>query len=116
MLHRKRVVIESPYAGDIQRNLAYAKLAMADSIYRGEAPYASHLLYTQILHDEDPEERKLGIDMGRAWIEAADLVAFYVDFGFSPGMTSCLVKLKNRTLRVPHEVRKINPDVLDSFR
>jgi hypothetical protein len=120
MLHRKRVIIESPYAGptpsDISRNVAYAKLALADSIYRGEAPYASHLLYTQVLKDEIPEERKLGIELGMAWVDAAELVAFYVDFGFSPGMMSCLIKIKRHSIRVPHEIRKVSPDVISSFR
>jgi len=42
-----RVIIESPYAGDIEVNLKYAKLCILDSLKRGEAPLASHLLYTQ---------------------------------------------------------------------
>ncbi len=41
----RRVVIESPYAGDVERNLRYLRLAMADCLERGEAPYASHALY-----------------------------------------------------------------------
>jgi hypothetical protein len=58
----KLVVVESPYAGDVTRNLEYARAAMADCLARGEAPFASHALYTQIgvLDDTKPEERKLG--------------------------------------------------------
>lgn len=41
------VVLESPYAGDIERNTNYARDCMRDSILRGEAPIASHLIYTQ---------------------------------------------------------------------
>lgn len=61
------VVLESPYSGrdlaEVDRNIRYARACMADCIRRGEAPYASHLLFTQpgILRDEVPEERKLGI-------------------------------------------------------
>lgn len=42
-----RVVVESPFAGDIQKNIEYARKCMADCLKRGEAPFASHLLYTQ---------------------------------------------------------------------
>ena len=63
----KRVILESPYAGDIQRNIKYARECLKDSIKRGEAPIASHLLYTQVLDDNIPEERQHGIDAGLAW-------------------------------------------------
>lgn len=84
----KRVIIESPYAGEVDANVAYARAAMRDSLNRGEAPIASHLLYTQpgILRDDHPEERQWGIDAGLAWREAAELAAFYVDRGWSSGM------------------------------
>lgn len=82
----KRVVIESPYAGDVERNTRYARACMLDSLRRGEAPYASHLLYTQVLDDLTPEERELGIIAGFAWGQAAELRVFYMDLGASPGM------------------------------
>lgn len=84
----KLVCIESPFAGDVQANIEYARRCMADSLARGEAPYASHLLYTQegILDDTKPEERKLGINAGTAWARKADLIAVYIDKGISPGM------------------------------
>ena len=83
-----RVILESPYAGDIERNVIYARLAVRDSLSRGEAPIASHLLYTQegVLKDEIPEERQLGIDAGLAWIGAAVKHVFYIDYGYSKGM------------------------------
>jgi hypothetical protein len=84
----KLVVIESPYAGDIETNTRYARAAMADSLARGEAPIASHLLYTQpgILDDSIPEERNLGIEAGLAWGALAELTAVYTDLGMTPGM------------------------------
>lgn len=69
----KRVILESPYAGDtaedVERNLTYAREALRDSLLRGEAPIASHLLYTQkgVLDDRIREERGLGIAAGVAW-------------------------------------------------
>ena len=41
----RRVIVESPYAGDVERNIAYVRAAMRDCLMRGEAPLASHLLY-----------------------------------------------------------------------
>jgi len=56
-----KVVLESPFAGDIQKNLQYARKCMADCLKHCEASFASHLLYTQdgILDDDIPHERKL---------------------------------------------------------
>lgn len=85
----KLVSIESPYASNIATNEAYARACMADSLKRGEAPIASHLLYTQsgILDDLIPEERLLGIHAGFAWNQHAQLTAVYTDLGISNGMT-----------------------------
>lgn len=84
----KRVVIESPFAGDRRRNIAYARAAMADCINRGEAPIASHLLYTQpgILRDHLPGERKLGMECGFVWGAQAEKCVVYLDLGMSQGM------------------------------
>lgn len=82
------VILESPYAGDIAENLRYLRACMRDCLLRGEAPYASHGLYTQegVLRDEVPEEREHGIQAGFAWRKNADKTVFYVDRGWSRGM------------------------------
>jgi len=84
----KLVILESPYAGDIERNVEYARQCVRDSLSRGEAPIASHLLYTQpgILNDDIPEERIWGIDAGLAWKKVADLHVVYIDYGITKGM------------------------------
>lgn len=81
-------VIESPYAGDVEANIEYAKRCVHDCLRRGEAPYASHLFFTQpgMLDDTVPEQRSLGIEAGLAWGRAANVVAVYVDRGISAGM------------------------------
>lgn len=83
-----RVAIESPFAGDIATNLRYLRKAMRYCLKRGEAPYASHALYTQdgVLDDNNPDERTLGIEAGLAWGEAAQKAVVYTDLGFSRGM------------------------------
>lgn len=82
------VIIESPFAGDVERNTRYARACVRDALQRGEAPIASHLLYTQpgILRDEIPEERRHGIDAGLAWRRVADGSVVYTDLGVSEGM------------------------------
>lgn len=84
------VLIESPYAGAVAANLAYARKAMLDSISRGEAPMASHLLYPQVLDDTIPLQRNLGIACGLRWGMWASISAFYMDRGFSDGMAKGL--------------------------
>ena len=82
--------MESPYAAPtlIGRwlNRCYARRCLRDSLARGEAPIASHLLYTQVLDDRDPAERSLGIAAGLAWRTVAEASVVYVDRGVSGGM------------------------------
>ncbi len=84
----KRVVIESPFAGDTYRNLRYLRACMADCLRRGESPYASHGLYTQpgVLDDTVPEDRELGIRAGFAWRSVSDATVVYIDIGVTQGM------------------------------
>ena len=102
-----RVILESPYAGDIERNIKYARACVRDSLLRGESPIASHLLYTQegILRDEVPEERQWGIYAGLAWKEVASKHVFYIDYGYSKGME--YAKKYATDSNIPIEERKI---------
>lgn len=88
MSEARLVIIESPYAGDIEANTEYARAAMRDSLERGEYPLASHLLYPQpgILDEFNPTEREWGIRAGLAWRAVAEKAVFYVDRGWSGGM------------------------------
>ena len=103
----RRVILESPYAGDVAANEAYARACLRDSLGRCEAPMASHLLYTQpgVLDDADPVERDLGIRAGLAWGEVAEATVVYTDRGISGGMKRGIesAKLANR----PVEYRSI---------
>lgn len=84
----KLVIIESPFACDPEDMTRYARKCVRDSVLRGEAPIASHILFTQpgILDDTIPVERQMGIDAGHAWLPVANLVAVYTDYGLSNGM------------------------------
>lgn len=112
------VIIESPYAGEVTRNVSYAKAALRNSLLRGEAPFASHLLYTQVLDDDVPDERTKGIDCGYAWMCAADCVAFYVDYGWSAGMIRALkvTRILGKRFEIRHMLDRKPPAPSDEVR
>src|SRR5262249_60292240 len=58
--------LESPLVGDVEGVVAYPRRWLRDCLQRGEAPLASHLLYTQtgVLDDGIAAERALGIQAG----------------------------------------------------
>lgn len=101
------VIIESPYAGHVDKNILYARACLADSIRRGEAPFASHLLYTQegVLRDAVAGERTHGMEAGFAWAAKADLTAVYTDLGISAGMLEGVARA--RRAGRPTELRGI---------
>jgi hypothetical protein len=103
----RRVCLESPFAGNVAENIAYAKAAVRDCLGRREAPIASHLLFTQdgILRDDTPAERELGINAGLAWQTAADAVVVYTDCGISPGMELAIDRAK--FYNIPIEYRSL---------
>jgi hypothetical protein len=104
------VIVESPYAGDIEANVAYARACLRDALARGEAPFACHLLYTQpgVLRDEVPAERQQGMDAGWAWYQAADACVVYTDRGISPGMETGIAVA--RAAGKPVEYRSLKSD------
>lgn len=82
----RRVIIESPYAGNVAEHMRYLQRCIRDCVARGESPYASHQMLTQALDDATPSERARGIEAGFAWREAADATVVYTDYGISGGM------------------------------
>lgn len=111
------VIVESPYKGSgwwplsaVRRwlNVRYARRCVRDSLMRGEAPIASHLLYTQpgILRDWIDAERAHGIQAGLAWSDKAALVAVYTDRGITSGMEKGIAH--HRKLGKMIEVRSLS--------
>lgn len=108
-----RVAVESPYAGDVAGNVEYARKCLADSIARGESPFASHLIYTQVLDDSDPAQRARGMAIGREWSDCADLFAVYLDRGITEGMWEAIAvayargaEVQYRSMRRPGHTLK----------
>jgi hypothetical protein len=88
------VIVESPFAhvktdsGRHMHVMRYLRAALADCLARGEAPFASHAIYTQdgVLSDWIPDEREKGIAAGFAWAIYASARVVYDDLGITPGM------------------------------
>lgn len=86
------ILIESPLASPTIAGLVlhkkFARACLKDSLSRGEAPYASHLLFAQegLINDDIPEERALGIHAGLVWGKLATKTVVYTNLGISPGM------------------------------
>lgn len=108
------VIVESPYAGDVERNLRYLRACLRDCLMRGEAPFASHTLYTQdgVLDDNDRAQRDLGMLAGFAWGREAHATVVYTDLGMTAGMSQG-VRAATDAMRTV-ETRHLPPDALDA--
>jgi hypothetical protein len=88
----KKVIIESRFSAanveGLVRNKKFTLACMRDSFMRGEAPYASHVIYAQthILDDFVAHERAIGMHAGFLWGDLGELTIVYVDLGISTGM------------------------------
>lgn len=88
----QRVVLESRYAAPDVRGLLINKrftiACIRDCFLRGEAAYASHVIYAQshILDDYVSSERALGIQAGFNWGDCGEKTVVYTDLGLSGGM------------------------------
>lgn len=80
------VVIESPFAGELDRNRVYLDRCILDCLARGESPYASHRMLTSALDDLVHAQRTYGIQAGFYWRRAASATIVYCDYGVSRGM------------------------------
>ena len=100
------VIIESPYNGtpeEIAENVQYVILAMRDCLKRGEAPFASHLMYTRV-----PDGNHISDD------EPADKTVVYTDRGISRGMKYGIANAEKAGREI--EYRYIKSNIKDDGR
>jgi N6-adenosine-specific RNA methylase IME4 len=95
------VVVESPYAGNIKRNLHYLNACFTDCLMRGESPIASHKLFADVCCGQGPE-RQVGIEAGVMWGSCANYVVAYVDFGVTDGMKKAIEAYKEMGMKVEY--------------
>ena len=90
--NRRKIYVASRYAGDVDANVAAAITYCRRVIDEGDMPVASHLLYPQILNDNIPEERELGLLFGLALLAACDEVWVFGEV--SPGVAQEIEEAK----------------------
>jgi len=71
---RPKVYIVSRYAGDVERNVSSAIRYCRFAIDKKKMPIAAHLLYPQIVDDNNPDEREIGTMYGLALLALCDEV------------------------------------------
>ena len=100
---RPIVYICSPYAGDIEMNVAAARKYSRFAVERGYIPIAPHLLFPQFLNDGDPVERALGLFFGNAIMSKCSEVWVFGE-RISNGMAAEIkrARWKNYRLRYIH--------------
>ena len=96
--NRRKVYVASRYAGDVEANVKAAIRYCRLVIDRGYMPIASHLLYPQILRDDDPVERELGTLFGLALLRDCDEVWVFGEV--SPGVAREIEEAKRLQKRI----------------
>ena len=71
---RPKVYIVSRYAGDVENNAKAAIRYCRFAIDKQKMPIAAHLLYPQIVDDNNPTEREIGTMYGLALLALCDEV------------------------------------------
>ena len=84
---RKLVYISSPLFGDEKRDRSLAWHACRMDMARGNTPFSSHLLYSQLLDCNDPAQRELETRMSGQMLSLCDALWLCGDV-ISPGMAA----------------------------
>jgi len=67
--HNEYIFVCSPYKGDIDANVAFAKIACRFVLEQNYIPVCPHLFYTRFLQDNVEYERDLGMSIARKEME-----------------------------------------------
>lgn len=112
-----RVQLESPLRGNNYEqeeiNKIYLDLCIADSLNRGEFPFASHKQYIGATDDRIPAQRALGIEAGLEFLKVAQKSVIYTDFGVSSGMAQGIKRAVE--LGIPLEFRTLPKEVVEKL-
>lgn len=93
----------SPFAGEVDANLTYARECCEIVCHMGYIPWAPHIYFTQFLKDEKPEDRELGLRLGREiMLEKCDCIVVFEDKGISNGMKGDIEFAAEHNIPVRH--------------
>lgn len=82
----KLVYICSPYRGEVERNLQYARELTRVALDNGFVLVTPHLYLTQVVNDEVPEEREKGMAAGKELLKHCKYILIGSKYGLSVGM------------------------------
>lgn len=96
---RPIVYICSPYSGNVNHNTEMARKYCRFAVDKHYLPIAPHLLFTQFMNDEIPEERETAIFMN--FVLMSKCVEMWV-FGdvISKGMQSEINRAKRKNMKI----------------
>lgn len=76
----------SPYRGDVERNVEYAKELTRLALDAGYAPITPHLYLTRVLDESDPRQREIGMAAGLSMLKQCRYILIGSRYGISEGM------------------------------
>ena len=85
-MQSKLCYICSPYRGDIERNTEYARELTRIALDCGYTPITPHLYLTQVLNEEDQEQREKGMAAGTELLRNCRYIFIGSRYGLSEGM------------------------------
>ena len=97
--YRPLVYICSPYAGDIEANVANARRYCRFAVDSGCIPIAPHLFYPQFMNDDDEKERRLGLFFGNVLMDRCSEVWVFGE-RISAGMESEIKRSRRKGYRL----------------
>ena len=97
---RPIVYVCSPFAGDVENNIAAARKYCRFAVDSGYLPIAPHLLFPQFMDDNNPKERELAMFFGNVLMSKCVELWVFGDL-ISSGMAAEIerAKRKNYTIR-----------------
>lgn len=108
----KFTIIESPYAASDRtgvtvaaiEHLNYLHRCIRHSVDNNECPYASHLMLTGALDDNNTAERQQGLKSGFHARTLAQQTVVYIDYGISEGMLAGIEDASRLSTLRPHPI------------
>ncbi len=94
------VYVCSPFRGEVRRNKEYARELTKAALNSGFAPVTVHLYLTEVLDDNEPQERSRGMAAGRDIMLGCKYILIGDKYGESEGMKEeiTLAALKGLTM------------------
>lgn len=77
-MDRKIIYVCSPYSGDIEKNVEFARKASRFVVDKGHVPIAPHLLLPQFMSEEN--ERELAMDLNKTLLDVCDELWYFGNF------------------------------------